>query len=117
MTNVAKVQLVVEGPLGGDSDDEALSRVGDAVMDALIELGVEDPFVSISAEPHATISIHVVVKASSGSQALAIGMPLVEKAMLAAGYEQTEGDDMAVNASARRMTVSLAMGCNGGNFP
>lgn len=76
---VRKYLVRLEGTLPG-IDVEALSDLGDAVMEALIDAGVEDPCVDGDVES-GHFGVEVVVEARTENDALSRGVQLMNGAL------------------------------------
>jgi hypothetical protein len=82
---VRPVRIVLDAQFLGESSYDALVAMGDALMDALIDAGATDPFVSVDAGTRSLL-IEVVVEAEGEAGALAAGAAVMDAA-LAAGVE------------------------------
>jgi hypothetical protein len=64
--------------------------MGEALMEALIDAGATDPFVSIDAGS-GSLLVELVVEAESRAGALAAGAAVIDTAVRAAGVEKRAG--------------------------
>lgn len=105
MSDVRKVEVTVEGPFGGPGGYGAdeLQQIGEALMDALISLDAEDPFVVIAgADRH--LRVQIVVEAASGTSAMAKASALIERAAELTGViDPQRNESMDATMSAREL--------------
>jgi hypothetical protein len=86
VTAVRPIRVVLDAHFSGEPSYETLAAMGDALMEALIDGGATDPFVSIDAGSH-NLLVEVVVEAGSQAGALAAGAAVIDSALQAAGVE------------------------------
>lgn len=79
--------MTFDARFSGEPSCDTLAAMGDSVLDALIDAGSTDPFVSIDAGT-GTLLIEVVVEAEGQAGALAVVAAVIDTALRAAGVEQ-----------------------------
>jgi hypothetical protein len=79
--------MVLDAQFSGESSYDAFAVTGDALMDALIDAGATDQFVSVDAGTR-SLRIEVVVEAEGEAGALAAGAAVMDAALRAAGVEK-----------------------------
>jgi hypothetical protein len=79
--------VVLDAHFSGQPSYDTLAAMGDALMEALIDGGATDPFVSIDAGT-GSLLVEVVVEADSQAGALAAGAGVIDTALRAAGVEK-----------------------------
>jgi hypothetical protein len=87
VTPVRPIRVVLDAQFSGESSYDALAAMGDALMDALIDAGATDPFVSVDAGTRSP-RIEVVVEAEGEAGALATAAAVMDAAQRAAGVEK-----------------------------
>jgi hypothetical protein len=85
--SVRPIRVILDAQFSGEPDYEALAAMGDALMEALIDVGATDPFVSADAEARSLV-VEVVVDAESQAGALSAGAAVIDAALTAAGVEK-----------------------------
>jgi hypothetical protein len=87
VTNVRPIRVVLDARFSGEPSYDVLAAMGDALMEALIDAGATDPFVSVDAAAPSLL-VEVVVEAESQAGALAAGAAVIDTALRAAGVEK-----------------------------
>lgn len=106
MSATRRVQVTVDGPISGSSEPDELDALGDALMEALIGLEVEDPFVAIEGE-RMWLTIELVVNVGSGAEAIAVGSRIIEDVARSVGLDpkNDDGELLITNATARELAA------------
>ncbi|MGH2393736.1 MAG: hypothetical protein ACRDGH_09640, partial [Candidatus Limnocylindria bacterium] len=81
------IRVVFDAKFPGESSCGTLAAIGDAPMEAMIDAGATDPFVSIDAGTRSLL-VEVVVEAESQAGALAAGAAVIDTALRAAGVAE-----------------------------
>jgi hypothetical protein len=84
---VRPIRVLFDAQFPTESSYDALAAMGHALMEALIDAGATDPFVSIDGGTR-SLQVEVIVKAESQAGALAAGAAVIDTAVRAAGVEQ-----------------------------
>jgi hypothetical protein len=87
VTYVRPIRVVLDAQFSGEPSYDVLAALGDALMEALIDAGATDPFVSVDAAAPSLL-VEVVVEAESQAGALAAGAAVIDAALRAAGVEK-----------------------------
>jgi hypothetical protein len=84
---VRPIRVILDAKFSGEPSYDALAAMGDALMEAFIDVGATDPFVSADAEARSLV-VEVVVDAESQAGALSAGAAVIDAALTAAGVEK-----------------------------
>lgn len=87
MMPARSIRLVFDTQFSAESSYDTLAAMSDALMEALIDAGATDPFVSIDAGTRGLL-VELVVMAESQAGALAAGAAVIDTAVRAAGAEE-----------------------------
>jgi hypothetical protein len=79
--------VVFDARFSGEPSYHTLAAMGDALMEAPIDAGATDPFVSVDAAERRML-VEVVVEAESQAGALAAGATVIDTALRAARVEK-----------------------------
>jgi hypothetical protein len=79
--------VTVDAEFSAGPGDDVLTAMGDALMEALIDVGAIDPFVSIDTGTNSLL-VEVVVEADSQAGALGGGVAVIDAALQGAGAQK-----------------------------
>lgn len=87
MLPVRPIRVTFDAEFSAEPGDDGLAAMGDALMEALIDVGAIDPFVSIDTGT-SSLLVEVVVEAGSQAGALGAGVAVIDTALQAGGVEK-----------------------------
>ncbi len=81
------IRVTFDAKFSAEPGDDGLAAMGDALMEALIDVGAIDPFVSIDTGTNSLV-VEVVVEAEGQAGALGGDVGVIDTALQAGGIEK-----------------------------